>query len=270
MSGTPVQNRLTDLGTLFYFLRIYPFNDPSFFDREILHPWRKRSDVAALDKLRMLVHFITIRRSKEVLQLMPREDCVEHLHFTSSEREMYDKVKSRTRDAFSEFSAPRAWAMLGRLNVLVWIDSLRKICNHGVDITCSSLPVVQNGLSHCHSVSKLNRNGDKFELSEAIGTEDSSGLDFLDYISERMVETSSEPAAILSPASTGLDILDVPTSHDYRRPPCESYSPDTQSSNSPEWPSSDRISTPSTAMAAPAKIRRLVRDLMDVDTEAKR
>ena len=108
VTGTTIQNRLTDLGTLLNFLRVHPFDDPGFFDKEFLRPWKRHSDPSVLDRLRALVRFITLRRSKEVLHLMPRKDHLRRLQFNTAERELYDNIRTRTRDAFPELLKPQA------------------------------------------------------------------------------------------------------------------------------------------------------------------
>ena len=63
VTGTPVQNRLDDLGALIKFLRIKPFDEKRGFAQYILAPC-KNADPEILPKLRLLVDSITLRRLK--------------------------------------------------------------------------------------------------------------------------------------------------------------------------------------------------------------
>ena len=130
MTGTPIQNRLSDLSSLIQFLRVNPFDDLSVFDAQILRPWKNRSDVSAVNKLKILVKCITIRRSKGVLQLPPRDDQVRRINFSDKERDTYEALRLRIKAvALPETASKKAESYP---HVLRWIDDLRAICSHGM------------------------------------------------------------------------------------------------------------------------------------------
>jgi SNF2 family DNA or RNA helicase len=270
VSGTPVQNRLTDLGTLVHFLRLYPFDDPSFFDKEFLRPWKTRSDPTALERLRALVRFVTIRRSKEVLDLMPREDYVERLHFNSSEQELYDSVKSRTRDALPELLGPHGAAKPNVFNVLVWIDNLRKTCNHGLINERSLVSPIRKVLPLSDSYGGTNTDVEDGELSGNVPIEGSSGLDLLDYVSQQLQEASLQHADMRSQALIVSDMLAAPVNRDHLQVSWDSHSPGAMSPKSSGGSSPDRVSATATSMPIPTKIERLVQDLMNDESNEKR
>ena len=274
VTGTPVQNKLTDLGTLLYFLRIHPFDDPSYFDKEFLRPWRTNLDPSVLDRLRALVRFITLRRSKEVLRLMPRENLVQYLQFSSSEREVYDNVKTRTRDTFPELLGPQAVTKPNYFNVLAWIDNLRKICNHGLIHKRLPLPPIQSESLRLHDLG----NDDDVEFldfcPETVPIEGSSGLDLLDYVSRHLRKINSENSGISSPGSTTSGNLATPMSQNLLKVPSDRPGSGSGSgSESPRisrWGSPDPLANTTAYMATPTKIERLVRDLIDKDSDQKR
>ena len=142
VTGTPIQNRLTDIASLFRFLRVYPFDDPETFRQHVSRNWKTRADPHAIAKLRLLINSITIRRPKKAINLPCRTDEVHTLEFGPEEREHYDAVKART---VSEIDA--VLHTLGArycLNALQSISALRLICNHG--ITESGHPSSDNEL----------------------------------------------------------------------------------------------------------------------------
>ena len=266
VTGTPVQNKLTDLATLLCFLRVHPFDDLSYFDREFLRPWRTNPDPSVLNRLRALVRFITLRRSKEVLHLMPRDNVVQYLQFSSSERELYDNVKTRTRDALPELLGPQAVTKANYFHVLAWIDNLRKICNHGLISKHSSSPPIRSASPRFHG---LGNNDDIEFLDFCKGTgpiESSSGLDLLDYVSQHVQKIDSENSGICSPASSTSGILASPTSEKHLKVPAgaDGHSLGSASPRTPRWGS------PDPCMSMPTKIERLVRDLIDEDSDQKR
>ncbi|KAL5313425.1 hypothetical protein ACEPPN_019158 [Leptodophora sp. 'Broadleaf-Isolate-01'] len=104
VTGTPIQNRLTDLASLFEFLQIYPYSNPLVFDREILRSWQKNDKEGCL-RVKMLVNFVTLYRTTAVITLPPRTDLVHYLDFNAAESQLYKSTKIRTeqvvRDAIS-------------------------------------------------------------------------------------------------------------------------------------------------------------------------
>ena len=189
-TGTPLQNRLSELGTLFQFLRVHLFDELNFFDREIPRPRKRASDSLPLEKLRGLVGFITIRRSKDVLNLLPRKDLVRRLHFRPSERDIYNSVKTRTIDTFPELCGLENSAKVSYLHILAWIDKLRKICNHGRINEPTLLP------SDPHIGVPVDNDGDKNNETSTPwinfdSNELSSTIDLMDHVSQRLQEITS-------------------------------------------------------------------------------
>jgi SWI/SNF-related matrix-associated actin-dependent regulator of chromatin subfamily A3 len=131
LSGTPIQNRLTNLASIFEFLKVYPFSDPTIFDVEITKPWLCGDQQGVL-RLKSLVNYTTLCRTTGVINLPERVDQIHHLEFSAAEQEVYDAAKIRTAgmldDAILGGSSQRGLY----LNALQWLNTLRLICNHGV------------------------------------------------------------------------------------------------------------------------------------------
>ena len=141
VTGTPIQNRLTDVASLFRFLRVYPFDDPETFRQHVSRNWKNRADPQAIAKLRLLINSITIRRPKKAINLPCRTDEVHTLDFGTEERRHYDAVKAKT---VGEIDAVlHTWGARSCLSALQSISTLRLICNHG--ITESGQPSSENG-----------------------------------------------------------------------------------------------------------------------------
>ncbi|KAG4441377.1 hypothetical protein IFR05_003134 [Cadophora sp. M221] len=126
--GTPIQNRLTDLASLFQFLQIYPYSNPSVFDREILRSWQKNDKEGCL-RVKTLVNFVTLYRTTAVISLPPRNDLVHYLDFNPTETQLYKSTKIRTEQVVKDaIGNPRKGVYM---NALQWLTKLRLICNHG-------------------------------------------------------------------------------------------------------------------------------------------
>lgn len=139
MTGTPIQNRLSDLSSLLQFLRVYPYSNPDRFNEDIIHLWKDHAEEEAIDRAKKLFHLIGIRRSNSTIDLPKRTDELHRLEFSPSERTMYESPRTETletieRAIFSD-SPPRG----SFLNALHRFHSLRMMCNLG---TCSPITEV--------------------------------------------------------------------------------------------------------------------------------
>jgi len=130
ITGTPIQNKLSDFASIVRFLRVNPYSEQVVFDGDISRPWH-RGDEQGFLRLKTLVRAITISRTKAVVQLPPRVDEIHHLDFSSFEKVAYDDAKQFTvrmlDHAISSGDRGRTtFNALQRLNVL------RLICSHGL------------------------------------------------------------------------------------------------------------------------------------------
>lgn len=97
VTGTPVQNKLEDLGALLKFLRLEPFDDTFTLKRYILTAM-ERPNPKAVATLRVLVDSITLRRLKDKINLPKRVDRIQKLKFSDEEQKVYDAVAQTARD----------------------------------------------------------------------------------------------------------------------------------------------------------------------------
>lgn len=131
VTGTPVQNRLEDLGALIRFLRIKPFDEPSSWAQYIIAPF-KCGDESVIPNLRLLVDSITLRRGKENIGLKGRKEMHVKLEFSEEEKDLYGKFASRSnmqlKGMMRESSVLRGKTYA---HVLKSLLRLRMISNHG-------------------------------------------------------------------------------------------------------------------------------------------
>ena len=148
VTGTPVQNRLEDLGALVKFLRIKPFDERGSFAQHIMAPF-KMCDPEILPKLRLLVDSITLRRLKNRIDLPPRKDLVKELYFSTEERAIYDIFAKNASDRVKVIVGQREKSLGGKayVHILQSILRLRLICAHGRDLLGQEDLKVMEGLS---------------------------------------------------------------------------------------------------------------------------
>jgi SWI/SNF-related matrix-associated actin-dependent regulator of chromatin subfamily A3 len=131
MTGTPIQNRVSDFASLLEYLHIHPFSNPKTFDSEIAKP-AFREDDPDPTPLRKIVNCISLCRTKAVISLPTRTDELRFLEFSPKEQEYYDIVKQSTIQKMDEALAQNPLAPSQYLNALQWLNELRLICNHGL------------------------------------------------------------------------------------------------------------------------------------------
>ncbi|KAI9671652.1 MAG: hypothetical protein M1831_003180 [Alyxoria varia] len=134
LTGTPVQNRLEDLGALVKFLRIKPFDEPRTFNEYIIAPF-KTGDTETIPKLRLLVDSITLRRLKDKLDLPTREEVIEELDMSDAERSFYDFFSQESKKSVNMVLGEKE-KLGGRdySHILKVILRLRMMCAHGSDL----------------------------------------------------------------------------------------------------------------------------------------
>ena len=91
LTGTPVQNRLEDIGSLVAFLRFGPFDNVADFKKYIVAPIMKGQGIRAL---RLLLDSICLRRTKILLHLPDLKDEYRLLKFSDEERDLYDAAEA--------------------------------------------------------------------------------------------------------------------------------------------------------------------------------
>jgi SWI/SNF-related matrix-associated actin-dependent regulator of chromatin subfamily A3 len=149
MTGTPIQNRPTDLGSLLEYLQLYPFSNPKVFEAEVIKPWLKSND-RDITRLKKLIKYVSLCRTKQIIDLPQRKDEIHYLDLSPKEQEFYEMMKTRTVQKLDEALSFNPLAPGQYLNALEWLNELRLICNHGLmhsrkEPQKSSVTVSQDG-----------------------------------------------------------------------------------------------------------------------------
>ncbi|PVH71620.1 hypothetical protein DL98DRAFT_471471 [Cadophora sp. DSE1049] len=130
ITGTPIQNKLSDFSSIVAFLQVHPYSDQATFDEEVSRPWRQNNPLGFL-RLKTLVRAITIARTKDVVHLPPRENFIHHMDFTPEERQIYEDAKKHTV-ALLQDAASSSYEKRTSVNALQRLNALRLICSHGL------------------------------------------------------------------------------------------------------------------------------------------
>jgi SWI/SNF-related matrix-associated actin-dependent regulator of chromatin subfamily A3 len=138
LSGTPIQNRLEDLGSLLAFIRAVPLNDATSFRRSVISPFLDDRQ-GAVDRLRQLLSSVCLRRSLDRLHLLPLREEVKPIQLSPAERAAYDNLQRSMVRALTHGHRER-WSKNGQFQIQL---QLRLICSHGTFQTCSTDVAIQ-------------------------------------------------------------------------------------------------------------------------------
>ncbi|EFQ91184.1 hypothetical protein CFE70_003849 [Pyrenophora teres f. teres 0-1] len=149
VTGTPVQNRLEDLGALFNFIKLSPFDTSQGFNQWILQPF-KNADPMVVDKLQLLVSAVTIRRTKEIIkeEIPKKMDYVVRLAFSKEEQQLHDWFEKDTQRKVLAVTQANRIGGQSYARILTAILNLRLICAHGRDLLSEDALKTTDGMTY--------------------------------------------------------------------------------------------------------------------------
>jgi SWI/SNF-related matrix-associated actin-dependent regulator of chromatin subfamily A3 len=139
MTGTPLQNRISDLSSILQFLRVYPYCDRKVFEADIVRVWKLEDETLALDRLKRLFQCIAIRRHRHSINLPDRTDLRKYVDLNDEERTAYRQIESPIVDMIDNALRRDMQEPGTYMHALLKINSLRKFCNIGLESNASNL-----------------------------------------------------------------------------------------------------------------------------------
>lgn len=134
VTGTPIQNRLSDLAALLCFIRAHPYTDPKTFDADISHLWKSGDVEEASKRLKSLSAYLILRRPKKTVELPRRVDKKYPIELHPDERQLYNTICSKALVEIDEAMQTGSEATRAAIyaRTLQMINSLRLICDLGL------------------------------------------------------------------------------------------------------------------------------------------
>jgi len=131
LTGTPIENSLTDLWSQMNFVNRGLLGNFSFFKNEFVTPIEKQGDVAKSEKLKALIHPFILRRTKDQVakDLPPRTEQVRFCEMSEVQQRIYEEEKSAIRNTIFE-SLEKKGVSQSTMMVLQAITRLRQLANH--------------------------------------------------------------------------------------------------------------------------------------------
>lgn len=135
LSGTPVENSLTDLWSQFSFINPGMLGSLAFFKDEFVFPIEKKQDEQVAKKLQHLIKPFILRRTKgQVAKELPElTEIIHYCEMTAEQESYYETRKSEIRNAILKEAEERGLDK-SRFMVLSGLTKLRLTANHPVII----------------------------------------------------------------------------------------------------------------------------------------
>ncbi len=133
LTGTPVENSLTDLWSQLSFVNPGLLGDLAFFRREFAKPIEKEGDDQQEGKLRKIIRPFILRRTKQMVasDLPPVTEQTVFCDMTEEQLKLYEEEKSAVRNSIFK-SIESAGLEKSAIVVLQGLMKLRQISNHPV------------------------------------------------------------------------------------------------------------------------------------------
>jgi superfamily II DNA or RNA helicase len=131
LTGTPVENSLTDLWTQLSFVNPGLLGSLTFFKREFAGPIEKNSAEEKEQQLKKIIQPFIMRRTKEMVvkELPPVTEQVIHCDMSDDQAAIYEKEKSAVRNSILE-NIEAVGLEKSAIMVLQGLMRLRQIANH--------------------------------------------------------------------------------------------------------------------------------------------
>lgn len=135
VTGTPIQNRLEDLGSVARFLRLHPYTEKGRFAAHIIAPF-KCENPNAITTLRVFIDSFTLRRVKDRIDLPPRIDQTVLLTFSDNEKALHEFFRKESNVMMNVIAGQAKDKMSGNMYHLVLkaMMILRQISAHGKEL----------------------------------------------------------------------------------------------------------------------------------------
>lgn len=136
LTGTAIQNRIDDLGSLTKFLRLYPYDTAPLFNQYVRGP-ATSGDANFIKTLRVFVDSFSLRRLKDRIDLPKRSEPLVTLPFSADEEKLHTFFKDLSQIQVDELTRRRNTGEKGGKHmhsVLQGILALRRIAAHGREL----------------------------------------------------------------------------------------------------------------------------------------
>ena len=178
LTGTPIQNSLSDVFSLIKFLKHQPWDSIRWWKKTIQEP-QEKGDPRGVLVLRTLLSEIMLRRTKfmrdesgnMIVQLPPRVVVVEFVELDEAEREFYDAIVARSKDVFKGFSSNSLQTRHKYAFLFSLVMRMRQTCDHPYLVMSKLFQTQKDDINSSSNDMVHSLLGDAPENIEGISTE---------------------------------------------------------------------------------------------------
>ena len=127
LTGTPVENYLDELWSLFNFVNPGVLGSREGFQKRFARPIEREKDPHARQALRALIRPFLLRRTKAAVlsELPPRTEQTLNVEMSDTERAFYEALRQRSLERIAALDAPEGKR---KIQILAEITRLRRAC----------------------------------------------------------------------------------------------------------------------------------------------
>jgi superfamily II DNA or RNA helicase len=131
LSGTPVENSVSDLWTQISFVNPGLLGSQQYFQTDFVIPIEKKKDEVQARKLQALIKPFILRRTKEQVatELPPKTEHLFYCQMSEDQAAVYEDIKSKYRNELLQSIENGTFAQT-QIQVLTGLTQLRQVANH--------------------------------------------------------------------------------------------------------------------------------------------
>ena len=145
LTGTPMENHLGELWSLFYFLMPGFLGSQDVFNKHYRHPIEKKGDNQKRERLVNRIKPFMLRRLKtDVAKELPPKTTIEvNIDMNDEQSKLYEAVRATMQDSIKQIIAQQGFKR-SQIQILDALLKLRQVCCHPSLLNLDSLPNGEN------------------------------------------------------------------------------------------------------------------------------
>ncbi|CAM3553959.1 DEAD/DEAH box helicase [Marinicrinis lubricantis] len=184
LTGTPIENRLTELWSIFDFINPGYLGSLREFSRKYVQPIERKQDSQRIHQVQKLVQPFLLRREKKNpaihLNLPEKEELKCYVSLTAQQGALYEQALQNVFERMDGLST-----MERKGAVLALLTRLKQICNHPLLLTREIWPAPEEMIQGSQKLVRM------LEMIEVLRAEGERCLIFTQYIDMgRMIQTA--------------------------------------------------------------------------------